>query len=237
MDKLDSLKNSGIAQSAAKPRTEERSTTIPNGSRRNPKQAVYVRKRFVIYGIKNIVTNKSYIGSASWYDKRIGTHVSKLRKNTHENKLLQNSWNKHGEHNFIFEILEEVSSQENLISREQHYIDVNYSCSNKHGYNISCVASSRLGTSMSIEARKKISEFQKGKKLSKEQIERLKKERTEAQGISIKAVNLRTQETLFFDAINEACRTLKVSPASIRKQCDGKVKNPRKFLFTYKDMV
>lgn len=87
MDKLDGLKSREIGQSAAKPRTEERSTTIPEGSRGNPKQAVC--QELVIYQIKNKINNKIYIGSATYYNKRKGTHISRLRKGSHNNPHLQ----------------------------------------------------------------------------------------------------------------------------------------------------
>jgi len=74
-------------QSAAKPLSNgEGSTTIPEGSTLTTskrKRPVYLKERYVIYKINNDVTGKFYIGSASYYDKRIGTHVSKLRKSTH----------------------------------------------------------------------------------------------------------------------------------------------------------
>lgn len=58
MDKLDRLKSVEIGQSAAKPQIEERSTTIPEGSRSNPKQVVYHKTRNVIYSITNIINHK-----------------------------------------------------------------------------------------------------------------------------------------------------------------------------------
>lgn len=81
-------------QSAAKPLLNgEGSTTIPEGStlKVEGKRPVYLRERYVIYKILNVITNKFYIGSASYYDKRIGTHVSKLRRNKHWNMYLQSA--------------------------------------------------------------------------------------------------------------------------------------------------
>ena len=50
------------------------------------------------------------------------SHRSALRKGIHENKKLQNSWNKHGEDNFQYYILE-YCQESNLISKEQYYIN------------------------------------------------------------------------------------------------------------------
>lgn len=73
-------------QSAAKPLLNgEGSTTIPEGStlENEGKRPVYLKERYVVYKITNNATGKFYIGSASYYDKRIGTHVSRLRRGTH----------------------------------------------------------------------------------------------------------------------------------------------------------
>lgn len=78
-----------------------------------------------IYKIINKVTGVEYIGSSVNYKKRFGSHKSALRYNRHSNKILQNSWNLHGEENFefvIFECLDELT-QEELFEREQEIID------------------------------------------------------------------------------------------------------------------
>jgi len=72
----------------------ESSTTISQESTDNNiigKRSVYLKKKNVIYKITNIINNKIYIGSAAYYDKRIGDHVSNLRKNKHHNKYLQSA--------------------------------------------------------------------------------------------------------------------------------------------------
>ena len=100
MDKLECLKISDIGQSAAKPLIEERSTTISKESTSLTRGKRVVYQRSVIYQIKNTVNQKIYIGSASWYEKRKGTHIAKLRKKTHNNPHLQSAWNKYGENCF-----------------------------------------------------------------------------------------------------------------------------------------
>lgn len=66
MGELDSLKIVYIGQSAAKPRIEERSTTIPEGSTLHKKGKRTVYPKRVIYKIENLVNKKLYIGSAKW---------------------------------------------------------------------------------------------------------------------------------------------------------------------------
>lgn len=75
-----------------------------------------------IYSITNLKTGKVYYGSSSNIEKRWNGHKSKLRKGTHPNAHLQNSWKKWGEAVFIFRVEEEVS-QSCLQKVEQVYLD------------------------------------------------------------------------------------------------------------------
>lgn len=76
-----------------------------------------------IYKITNLLNNKIYIGSTSKsFNIRWGNHKSKLKDNKHYNKHLQYAYNKYGSDNFKYEILE-VCLKEDLIKREQYYID------------------------------------------------------------------------------------------------------------------
>jgi len=77
-----------------------------------------------IYKIRNINNNDCYIGSAKNINRRWNRHRCGLRNNKHENIILQRAWNKYGEENFIFEILEECMV-EDLLTNEQKYLDLN----------------------------------------------------------------------------------------------------------------
>lgn len=81
----------------------------------------------VVYKISRIhgAEQDCYIGSSVKYKTRWRIHKSSLRGNYHENNKLQNAWNKYGENNFHFSIIEEVHdpSELVLIQREQHHID------------------------------------------------------------------------------------------------------------------
>ncbi|SRR6266852_3028017 len=115
-----------------------------------------------IYCILNIKTNKAYIGSAVNISKRWILHLHQLRKNKHYNKYLQNSWNKYGEENFKFEILEYCNKEE-LLTKEQFWIDW---LSPK--YNRALIAGSRLGVKLSDGTKLKLSLLHKGKPKSEE---------------------------------------------------------------------
>jgi len=83
-----------------------------------------------IYEIKNILSGKSYIGSAKTFKTRWLGHSSSLKTKKHQCKHLQNSFNKYVEEqnndNFIeFHILEvmENSSKEDRLIREEYWIN------------------------------------------------------------------------------------------------------------------
>ena len=120
-----------------------------------------------IYKITNIITGKCYIGSASDFHERWIRHTNLLNKNKHHSIKLQNSWNKYGEYNFIFEIIEECKLiKEILIEKEQYYIDLYDSFNN--GYNCLPKAGSKIGYKIISKTKEKLRQVNLGKKYSKE---------------------------------------------------------------------
>lgn len=88
-----------------------------------------------IYTITNLVNHKIYVGlGANAYD-RMCNHRMKLRRGAHINIYLQNAWNKYGEENFKFEILEKWSI-EHLHSMENWWCNMLNVHNRKYGYNI-----------------------------------------------------------------------------------------------------
>lgn len=67
------------------------------------------RKIAGIYIITNILDNKKYVGSSKNIKKRWDGHKNSLRRNSHRNRHLQSAWNKYGEKNFVFSIIEQMS--------------------------------------------------------------------------------------------------------------------------------
>lgn len=104
-----------------------------------------------IYKITNIITNKCYIGSSCNIMKRKYNHFSSLKHNRHCNKHLQSSYNKYTKDNFIFEIIEECSKND-LITREQYYIDTI-----KPEYNLCKIADRPTGLKHTEEYKKHMS--------------------------------------------------------------------------------
>lgn len=122
-----------------------------------------------IYQIRNLKNGKIYIGSTvkngfklRWYD-----HRKTLRKNCHDNDRLQKSWNKHGEQNFIFEILEQIDyprwypeyrKSREILDIEQWYIDWL-----KPEHNICQIAGNIMGFKHSDQQKRLWSQQRKGK--------------------------------------------------------------------------
>ena len=77
----------------------------------------------VIYQIKNLENNHRYIGSTMEKERRWQEHRNTLEYGKHDNSHLQNAWDRHSAESFEFSVLEEVENIENLIDREQYYID------------------------------------------------------------------------------------------------------------------
>lgn len=76
-----------------------------------------------IYEIRNLVNNKIYIGSTINYKNRKRGHFNDLRNGKHSSSYLQNSYNKHGEEKFEFNIIEkvEINDRSELYKYENDY--------------------------------------------------------------------------------------------------------------------
>ncbi len=121
-----------------------------------------------IYRIQNLVSGRSYYGSAVDIDRRMYDHRKSLNGNYHRNRFLQRAWNKYGEDAFEFSVLEVVENKEDLIAREQVYLDDAFSPGKIRPYNICSVAGSLLGTKRSAEFCARLSVLKKGQKVSPE---------------------------------------------------------------------
>jgi len=89
-----------------------------------------------IYKITNLKNQKFYIGQSKDLNNREHNHFYRLGRNEHHNEILQKSFNKHGKENFIFEVLEEIDSDNFLDEREKYWIDFYGGLNNKKTYNM-----------------------------------------------------------------------------------------------------
>lgn len=124
-----------------------------------------------IYTITNLIDGKMYVGFAIVFNTRKNDHWDKLRKNKHKNIHLQRAWNKYGEENFVFEILEECENKF-LTSQEHYWATILNTHNREYGYNLR--PTNPFGkTIVPKEMRDKMSKLYKGRKLPKSTHEKL----------------------------------------------------------------
>jgi group I intron endonuclease len=124
-----------------------------------------------IYSIICTKNNKKYIGSTVDFNRRKRVHMCNLKNNKHHSYKLQNSFNKYGSDSFIFEILEIINSNEDLLIKEQNYLD-----ELKPELNVVMVAglNSHIGVRRTDETKEKIRIANTGKKASPETLEKMR---------------------------------------------------------------
>lgn len=126
-----------------------------------------------IYTITNRLTNQIYVGQTVNLAQRKVQHFLRLRKGEHFNQHLQNSFTKHGESAFEFEMLE-VCQEEYLNSLELYWMNMLQATNRKFGFNMS--AGSHDGKRRLSEATKqKLREKAIGRVPSPETVKSMKK--------------------------------------------------------------
>lgn len=118
-------------------------------------------KKSGVYCITNKVNGKVYVGSATSIKGRLWAHRNGLRRGRHDNKYLQRGWDKYGESSFRFSVIETCEIQD-LIVREQYWIDNLKSSQRPFGYNLAPMAGSTRGYKWSEESLKRNREKRKG---------------------------------------------------------------------------
>lgn len=78
-----------------------------------------------IYRITCLTTAETYVGSTTNKNPRWSGHKNKLRKGKHHSALLQSAWNKYGEDQFEFVVIEkfEECTETDLRIKEQGWIE------------------------------------------------------------------------------------------------------------------
>lgn len=118
-----------------------------------------------IYAITNILTDTVYYGQAVNIEQRFRQHKYLLNHNKHYNLHLQNSFNKYGLSAFVFAPVQLIENKEDLVEKEQEYIDNAYFLGLKN-FNKADATGSRLGYKASESTIKKMSKANLGKKHS-----------------------------------------------------------------------
>ena len=113
-----------------------------------------------VYCIENMVNHKKYIGQSIDIYRRWSDHKNELNGNRHHNIYLQRAWDKYGEDNFNFYVLE-ACAELFLDNRESYYIEI-FNCLDRNfGYNIE--SGGNTNKIMAQETRDKISQSKLGR--------------------------------------------------------------------------
>lgn len=122
-----------------------------------------LKARSGIYQILHAESGRSYIGQSVNLAKRLMEHRASLRRGAHDNRYLQRAFDKYGEDQFSFSVVE-YSSPSRLTEREQFWIDrVGFD----RLFNLSPSAGrSQQGVKRSLETRQRISSSKRGTKVS-----------------------------------------------------------------------
>lgn len=144
-----------------------------------------------IYLITNRINGKKYVGSTHDFTSRWRGHRSMLNRGVHFNNHLQNSWNKYGEDNFEFSILEaldeNVDNFEQLLIEKEEFNIQKLDCI-KCGYNTRVDCNTNKGLKWPEESRKKISEY-RNTHIVKEAVKALTKYQESRKGIKNQAAS------------------------------------------------
>lgn len=156
----------------------------------------YINHKSGIYQIRNLINNKLYIGSAvNLRERKLLRHLKQLRNGTHHNEHLQNAFNKYGEKNFVFEIIEFCSTKD-ILNQEQYWIDTMGVLDRQKGYNIRPETS---GGPLADETKQKLRDANKNKK-------------------GVVCIELNKTYT----SIKEASRSTGINDSQITRCCKGK---------------
>lgn len=113
-----------------------------------------------IYGIKNLVNGKWYVGQSGNIEARKRSHYSELKNGVHCNEYFQFAFNKYGFDNFEFRILEET--EEGLLDIQENLWIKHYKSDQRDfGYNLD--TGGHQNKHHSEESKLKMSKSKKGK--------------------------------------------------------------------------
>jgi len=212
-----------------------------------------------IYKITNKINFKVYVGKTECKkaEYRWSGHKSGLKSGIHKNKHLQAAWNKYGEENFTFEVIEQFDPEMNfdLSNLEKYWIEFYGSKNPLFGYNKTAggegiinpseetrqkMSLSRKGKPVTEETRQKISEGHKGKIVSIETREKIsnsmkgKPGRTKGMAIPSKRKTVVcVNNNQIFNSLTEAAIFNHCSTGNVSEVCNGKRNHIKGFQFKF----
>lgn len=117
-----------------------------------------------IYCIENKINHKKYIGQSVNIRVRWWIHCYDLRNNKHHNCHLQGAWNKYGEDNFSFYVIERCA-EDKLNEREIYWIEKYNSNNPEIGYNFSSGGSGNRGVVLTQDQKEYMSQIKNPEKV------------------------------------------------------------------------
>lgn len=196
-----------------------------------------------IYRWVNRINSNTYVGSGLNLSKRIGDYYkeSELIRNT---RPIQAALLKYGFENFNLEILE-YCDPDNLIQREQHYLDLlspeyniltkayslqgyKHTAENIEKFKLKKISDEHKNLLSLIHTGKEVSQetkdklaiatanYRKNHPLSPEALANIKAKTTEREGVGVTLLNTQTNEKLKFKTLTEAGEYLGVKRQAVR---------------------
>ncbi len=143
-----------------------------------------IYKQIGIYRITNKVNGKSYIGKTGMnFGDRWDSHRSLLAAGKHTNPYLQNAWQKYGQDNFEFVIVEVVDTPEDLNGLEKMYIEMYRTAGLSYNIHDGGDGGLNLGKHLSEETKRKIGSKNRinmtGKKATRETRDKMSQSQSE----------------------------------------------------------
>jgi group I intron endonuclease len=193
-----------------------------------------------IYTITSIIDIKIYVGYALDFSRRWAVHRYNLRNNKHQNSYLQAAWNKHGESNFKFEVLEECD-KEFLCSQENYWCNLIGVRDSKIGYNLKgtsphcrCKNSMETKLKMSKTRRQWIAKNPEYNPFFNMSIESKEKQLKGRKRRKVVQYNLIGEEIREYDSLSKVSE-YGFNNISVQNCCIKRIKIYKGFVFRYKE--
>ena len=212
-----------------------------------------------IYKITCLKNKRVYLGASVDIQKRFSVHQSLLKRNKHFNSRIQKDFNKYGENEFGFEVVE-LCEKESLPEKERYWNDFYGYPNPKKVYNLE--SGGNAGKKLAKSTKNKLSKLHKGKlnhcygkiytaeerkRISDSMKDRITSpaglqkflESNKKRSKKVYQYDLNTKKLInIYPSIQEAGRQTGVSAGNIYLCCIHRVKNPKYFIFRYeKDPV
>lgn len=164
----------------------------------------------IVYKIWCKANNRYYIGQTLNFKQRVCYHKTYLRRRSHSNKILQRAFNKYGEENFEFSIIERCNDLDHLNEREIFWIK--YFEGVTKGFNIQLGGHSDRPSLRGLRKLKK---------------------KAQKQNKSVRQYTLSGELVTEFISLKQAAEKIGCSSSEILRACKGELEQARNFQWRY----